>query len=52
MIVVRTGLAGWQALNVETGIVAALLGKRVWETAEIQAPSGAWTATIVAIWAG
>jgi transcription elongation factor GreA len=47
-----SSLGGGGAVSPASPLGAALLGKRVGETAEIEAPSGAWTATIVAIRAG
>lgn len=47
-----SSLGGGGAVSPSSPLGSALLGKRVGETAEIDAPRGAWTATIVAIRAG
>jgi transcription elongation factor GreA len=44
-----SGLGGSGAVSPQSPLGAALLGKRVGETAKVQAPRGPWTATIVEI---
>lgn len=47
-----SSLGGGGAVSPSSPLGAALLGKRVGEKAKIEAPRGAWTATVVAIRAG
>jgi transcription elongation factor GreA len=47
-----SSVGGGGAASPSSPLGAALLGKRVGDSAKIDAPSGAWTATIVSIRAG
>jgi transcription elongation factor GreA len=47
-----SSLGGDGAVSPSSPLGAALLGKRVGETADVAAPRGSWTATVVAIRAG
>jgi transcription elongation factor GreA len=44
-----SGLGGAGTVSPQSPLGAALLGKRVGETAEVRAPRGLWTATVVEI---
>ena len=44
-----SNLGGEGAVSSSSPLGAALLGKRIGETADVPAPRGAWTATVVAI---
>jgi transcription elongation factor GreA len=44
-----SGIGGSDTVSPQSPLGAALLGKRVGEAAEVQAPRGPWTATVVEI---